>query len=90
MKSELKEKFEKICSERKLICVMLFNKAVIINSKFGSNIAYDELEKVRKDEIEAISIEKNGLKIADIIEMKEFINEIFECICIARGQKNYW
>ena len=84
MKSELKEKFEKICSERKLICVMLFNKAVIINSKFGSNIAYDELEKVRKDEIEAISIEKNGLKIADIIEMKEFINEIFECICIAR------
>lgn len=90
MKSELKEKFEKICSERKLICVMLFNKAVIINSKFGSNIAYDELEKVRKDEIEAISIEKNVLKIADIIEMKEFINEIFECICIARGQKNYW
>lgn len=90
MKSELKEKFEKICSERKLICVILFNKAVIINSKFGSNIAYDELEKVRKDEIEAISIEKNGLKIADIIEMKEFINEIFECICIARGQKNYW
>lgn len=85
MKSELKEKFEKICSERKLICVMLFNKAVIINSKFGSNIAYDELEKVRKDEIEAISIEKNGLKIADIIEMKEFINEIFECICIARS-----
>jgi hypothetical protein len=84
MKSELKEKFEKICSERKLICVMLFNKAVIINSKFGSNIAYDELEKVRKDEIEAISIEKNGLKIADIIEMKEFISEIFECICIAR------
>lgn len=90
MNSDLKEKFEKICSERKLICVMLFNKAVIINSKFGSNIAYDELEKVRKDEIEAISIEKNGLKIADIIEMKEFISEIFECICIARGQKNYW
>ena len=85
MKSELKEKFEKICSERKLTCIMLFNKAVIINSKFGSNIAYDELEKVRKDEIEAISIEKNGLKIADIIEMKEFINEIFECICIARS-----
>lgn len=84
MNSDLKEKFEKICSERKLICVMLFNKAVIINSKFGSNIAYDELEKVRKDEIEAISIEKNGLKIADIIEMKEFISEIFECICIAR------
>ena len=85
MNSDLKEKFEKICSERKLICVLLSKKAVVINSKFGSNIMFDELEKIRKDQIEAVSIEKNALKITDIIEMKEFINEVFECICIARN-----
>lgn len=58
MKSELKEKFEKICSERKLICVMLFNKAVVMNSEFFSNIAYDEIEKLSKDQIEVIPIKK--------------------------------
>ena len=46
---------------------------------------FDELEKIRKDQIEAVSIEKNALKITDIIEMKEFINEVFECVCIARN-----
>lgn len=85
MNSDLKEKFEKNCIERKLICVLLSKKAVVINSKFGSNIMFDELEKIRKDQIEAVSIEKNALKITDIIEMKEFINEVFECICIARN-----
>lgn len=42
MKSDLKEKFEKICNERKLICFMLFKEAVVMNSKFLSNIAYDK------------------------------------------------
>ena len=85
MNSDLKEKFEKNCIERKLICFMLFEKAVVMNSEFLSDIAYDEIEKLSKDQIEAVPIKKKGLKIADIIEMKEFINEIFECICIARN-----
>lgn len=84
MNSDLKEKFEKNCIERKLICFMLLEKAVVMNSEFLSNIAYDEIEKLSKDQIEVIPIKKKGLKIADIIEMKEFISEIFECICIAR------
>lgn len=85
MNSDLKEKFEKNCIERKLICFMVFKKAIVMNSKFVSNIMYDELEKISKDQIEAFPIGKNGFKIAEIIEMKEFINEIFECICIARN-----
>lgn len=85
MNSDLKEKFKKICSERKLICVIPFEKAFIMNSKFISCILHDEIEKLNKDEIKVIPIEKNYFKISDIIEMKEFINEIFECICIARN-----
>ncbi len=85
MNSDLKEKFEKNCIERKLICFMLFVEAVVMNSEFVSNIMYDELEKISKDQIEAAPITKKRLKIADIIEMKEFINEIFECICITRN-----
>lgn len=85
MNSDLKEKFEKICIERKLICFMLFKDAIVMNSEFVSNITYDELEKISKDQIEVAPITKKRLKIADIIEMKEFINEIFECVLLARS-----
>ena len=89
MNSDLKEKFEKTCIERKLICFMLFKEAIVMNSEFVSNIAYDAFDKISKDQIEAAPIAKKRLKIADIIEMKEFINEIFECICIARGYMGF-